>query len=47
MSIGSILVSAAVVSVFVFLAAVLIWGSFRQEPTRQRSTTPERKRRGF
>ncbi len=47
MSIGSILVSAAAVSVFVVLAAVLIWGSFQQEPARQRSTTPERKRRSF
>jgi hypothetical protein len=34
MPIGSILISAAVVSVFVVFAGVLIWGNFQTEPAR-------------
>jgi hypothetical protein len=45
MPVGSILVSAAVVSVFVIFAIVLIWGDFQRQPA-QRETSG-RKRRGF
>jgi hypothetical protein len=47
MSDGSILVSAAAVSVFVLFAAVLIWGNFQTEPARQRSASVARRRRSF
>jgi len=45
MPIDSILVSAAVVSVFVVFAGVLIWGNFQTEPARQGPTKRNRKRR--
>ena len=45
MPIDSILVSAALVSVFVVFAGVLIWGNFQTEPTRQGPAKRSRKRR--
>ena len=47
MPIDSILVSAAVVSVFVVFAGVLIWGNFQTEPARRRSGKRNGKRRSF
>ena len=47
MPIDSILVSAAVVTVFVVFAGVLIWGNFQTEPAQQGSDNLNRKRRGF
>jgi hypothetical protein len=47
MPIDSILVSAAVVSVFVVFAGVLIWGNFQTEPVRQGPAKRSRKRRSF
>jgi len=43
MPIDSILVSAAVVSVFVVFAGVLLWGNFQTEPT----GAAQQKRRSF
>jgi hypothetical protein len=45
MPIDSILVSAAVVSVFVVFAGVLIWGNFQTEPAWQGPAKRNRKRR--
>jgi hypothetical protein len=47
MPIDSILISAAVVSVFVVFAGVLIWGNFQTEPARQGPARRSRKRRSF
>ncbi len=47
MPVDSILVSAAVVSVFVIFAGVLIWVDFQSEPLRQQSVSRNRKRRSF
>ena len=47
MPIDLILVSAAVVTVFVVFAGVLIWGNFRTEPARQGSDKRNRRRRSF
>ena len=47
MSLGSILISAAVVSVFAVFAAVLIWSNFQTEPARQEPFNANRKRRSF
>jgi hypothetical protein len=47
MPIDSILVSAAVVTVFVVFAGVLISCNFQTEPVRQVSDTRNRKRRSF
>jgi hypothetical protein len=47
MPVDSILVSAAVVSVFVVFAAVLIWADFQTERQRQEPANPTRKRRSF
>ena len=46
MSFDSMLVSAAVISVFVGFAAVLIWGDFQTRPARLKHTNPQ-KRRSF
>jgi hypothetical protein len=46
MPIDSILVSAAVVSVFVVFAGVLIWGNFQTHPD-HRPAEPSSKRRSF
>jgi hypothetical protein len=43
MPIDSILVSAAVVSVFVVFAGVLIWGDFQSRPMRQQPVARNRK----
>jgi hypothetical protein len=47
MPIDSILVSAAVVSLFVVFAGVLIWGDFRSRPMRQQPVARNRKHRSF
>jgi hypothetical protein len=47
MPIDSILVSAAVVSVFVIFAGVLIWGDFQSGSPRQQPVSRNRKRRSF
>ncbi len=47
MPIDSILVSAAVVSVFVVFAGVLIWGDFHSKPMRQQPVGRNKKRRSF
>jgi hypothetical protein len=47
MPVDSILVSAAVVSVFVIFAGVLIWGNFQSGSTRQQPVGRDRKRRSF
>jgi hypothetical protein len=47
MPVDSILVSAAVVSVFAIFAGVLIWGDFLSQPMRQEPVSPDRKRRSF
>ena len=46
MPIDSILVSAAVVSVFVIFAGVLVWGDFRSG-SMQQPVSRNRKRRSF
>jgi hypothetical protein len=46
MPVDSILVSAAVVSVFVVFAGVLIWGNFQTDPD-HRPVEPSNKRRSF
>jgi hypothetical protein len=47
MPVDSILVSAAVVSVFLIFAGVLIWGDFYSQPKRQESISGNRRRRSF
>ncbi len=47
MPIDSILVSAAVVAVFVVFAGVLIWGDFQTEPARRGLDKRNSKRRSF
>jgi hypothetical protein len=47
MPVDSILVCAAVVSVFAAFAAVLIWGDFQTRSARQQPAQVSRKRRGF
>jgi len=47
MPVDSILVSAAVVSVFLIFAGVLIWGNFQSGPTQQQSVGRNRKHRSF
>jgi hypothetical protein len=47
MPVDSILVSAAVVSVFAVFAGVLIWGDFLSQPMRQEPVSRNRKRRSF
>jgi hypothetical protein len=47
MPVDSILVSAAVVSVFLIFAGVMIWGDFHSQPMRQESVSRSRKRRSF
>lgn len=47
MPIDSILVSAAVVSVFVVFAGVLIWGDLHSKPMRQEPVARNRKHHSF
>jgi hypothetical protein len=47
MPVDSILVSAAVVAMFVIFAGVLIWGDFQSGSMRQESVGRKRKRRSF
>jgi hypothetical protein len=47
MPVDSILVSAAVVSVFLIFAGVLIWGDFQSELARRGPANRNRKRRSF
>jgi hypothetical protein len=47
MPVDSILVSAAVVSVFAVFAGVLIWVDFLSEPMRQQPVSRNRNRRSF
>ena len=47
MPVDSILVSAAVVSVFVIFAGVLIWGDFQSRSMRQHPVARNRKHRRF
>jgi uncharacterized membrane protein len=46
MPFASMLVSAAVISVFLAYAAVLIWGDFQTRPARLKDANPQ-KRRSF
>jgi len=47
MSFDAMLVSAAVVSVFVAFAGVLIWGDFQTRPARLKTQAHSPKRRSF
>jgi hypothetical protein len=47
MPIDSILVSAAVLSVFVVFAGVLVWGNVQTDPARQGPVERSSKRRSF
>jgi hypothetical protein len=47
MPVDSILVSAAVVSVFAVFAGVLIWGDFLSQPMRQEPVSRNKRRRGL
>ncbi len=47
MSFDTMLVTAAVLSVFVAFAAVLIWGDFQTRPARQKSHVIPQRRRSF
>jgi hypothetical protein len=47
MSFDAILVSAAVVSMFVVFAGVLIWGDFQTRPARLKADANPQKRRAF
>jgi hypothetical protein len=47
MPVDSILVSAAVVSVFVVFAGALIWGDFQSRSMRQQPVSRNKKRRSF
>ena len=47
MPVDSILVSAAVISVFAIFAGVLFWGDFQPGSMRQEPASRLRKRRGF
>jgi hypothetical protein len=47
MPVDPILVSAAVVSIFLIFAGVVIWGDLHSRPMRQESVDRNRKRRGF
>jgi hypothetical protein len=47
MPVDSILVSAAVVSVFVIFAGVLIWANFQTAPARREPADGNRRRRSF
>jgi hypothetical protein len=47
MPVDSILVSAAVVSVFLIFAGVMIWGDFQSRAMRQESASGNGKRRSF
>ena len=45
MTFDTMLVTAAVLSVFVTFAAVLVWGDFQTRPARQKSHAISRRRR--
>lgn len=47
MSFDTMLVTAAVLSVFVVFAAVLIWGDFQTQPARLRMRAIPQKRRNL
>jgi hypothetical protein len=47
MPVDSILVSAAVVSVFLIFAGVLIWVDFHSQPMRQEPVSRNKRRRSF
>jgi len=47
MSFDTMLVTAAVLSVFVAFAAVLIWGDFQTRPARQKHHVIPQRRRNF
>jgi hypothetical protein len=47
MPVDSILVSAAVVSVFLIFAGVMIWGDFQSQSMWQEPVRRDTKRRGF
>jgi hypothetical protein len=47
MPFDSMLVSAAVIAVFVVFAAVLIWADFQTRPPRQRVVVHPQRRRSF
>ena len=47
MPIDSMLVSAAVVTMFIIFAAALIWGERQTQPLRQHPADDQRKRRSF
>jgi hypothetical protein len=47
MPVDSILVSVAVVSIFLIFAGVMIWGDFQSGQMRQESVSRDRKRRSF
>lgn len=47
MSFDTMLVTAAVLSVFVAFAAVLFWGDFQTSPARQKTCAIPQRRRSF
>jgi hypothetical protein len=47
MPVDSILLSAAVVTVFVIFAGVLFWGDLQTRPMRQQTSGRDNKRRAF
>ena len=47
MPFDSMLVSAAVISMFMVFAGVLIWGDFHTRPPRQRVVVHPQRRRSF
>ena len=47
MSFDTMLVIAAVLSVFAAFAAVLIWGDFQTRPARRKTYTISQRRRSF
>lgn len=47
MPIDSMLVSAAVVMMFVVFAAALAWGQYQSRPLQQQRDSGQRKHRGF
>jgi hypothetical protein len=46
MSFDAMLVSAAVIFMFVVFAGVLVWGDFQTRPVRQKAVALSQKRRG-
>jgi hypothetical protein len=47
MPVDSVLVAAAVLSIFVIFAGVLMWGDFHTGPVRHQPSNRDRKHRSF